>query len=241
MEHCLNCKAETEKSHLYCPACGQKNGLPRLTLKEIGYEIFHSLSDTKGLLHLILHLLQNPGLVALEYVSGKRKKYFPPFSFLILVIGLASLLLKESQVISHQAGTKIGGVGQFMDEHVNLLMFLNIPVIALLNRFFFPKYGFNVAEHAVLVAFLSGIKSIFFSLFVFPLLYFYSTIYYQLLGIYTLLWFMYFNWGNAQFLQSSKFVDRFKSVLVLLLAQLFSILLVAVVLFVFKRESFPNH
>ena len=34
-----------------------------------------------------------PGHVAREYVEGKRKKYFGPFAFLVITVGLASLVV----------------------------------------------------------------------------------------------------------------------------------------------------
>ena len=100
-ETCPNCQSPLTKMDQFCPSCGQKARLPRITTSEVASNIIHSFTDTRGLWHLIFNLVVRPGLVARDFVTGKRNSYFPPFSFLILVVGIMSLLMGESHVISH--------------------------------------------------------------------------------------------------------------------------------------------
>jgi hypothetical protein len=42
----------------------------------------------KGIFQLLKALVTQTGTVAREFVSGKRKKYFPPFNFFLIVAAL---------------------------------------------------------------------------------------------------------------------------------------------------------
>ncbi|GEM_PF-4297466 len=79
---CLNCGAAWQPGMNYCPQCGQKTDIHRLTFTHILHEFFHAFTHAdKGIFHLLKGLATQPGTVAREYVEGKRKKYFNPFTF----------------------------------------------------------------------------------------------------------------------------------------------------------------
>ena len=241
-ETCPNCQSPLTKMDQFCPSCGQKARLPRITSREIVFNIVHSFTDTRGLSHLIINLTHRPGLVARDYVTGKRSTYFPPFSFLILVVGVTSLLLGESHVISHQTNmegvNKASFIGNFMDAHANLIIFLNVPILAFFNHLLFRKSGFNYAEHLVMTAFISGMKSIFFSLLVMPFLYFFPEIYFKIVACYMVCWVLYFSWANLQFTQSSGLMARLKGFLVPVLSQLGTVVLVILIMLLyFGKEA----
>ena len=236
-ETCPNCQYILAKTDLYCPSCGQKARLPRITTREVVANIIHSFTDTRGLWHLIRNLVKQPGRVARDFVTGKRNRYFPPFSFLILVVGLTSLLLGETQVISHQtdhsASNKDNLVGEFMDNHANLIIFLNVPILAFYNFLLFRKARFYFAEHLVMTAFTSGMKSIVFSLLVMPLLYLLPEFYFMVIASYLVLWVVYFSWANLQFTQNSGIQARIRGFFVPILSQLTTIALVVLALFLY--------
>lgn len=93
METCPNCSTLLEKKFAYCPICGQSAHIHRFNLPHVFHEVFHALTHAdKGLLHLIKNLTLRPGVTAREYIlEGKRKTYFNPFTFLLLVLGLTVL------------------------------------------------------------------------------------------------------------------------------------------------------
>lgn len=225
-ETCPNCQHHITETETHCPGCGQKNRLPRLTTYEIAVDIFHSLTDARGLLHLIYNLVERPGQVAREFVQGKRRSYFPPFSFLILVVGVTSLLLGQSQVISQQTGQKMSQIGRFMDEHANIIIFLNVPILAFFNRVLFRRVGYNYAEHLVMAAFTSGLKSIFFSLLVVPFLYLFPWFYIKIVAVYMLCWAVYFAWANLGFTQRRGWKAFLLGLCVPILTQITTVLLV---------------
>jgi hypothetical protein len=89
MNNCINCERSIAAEYQYCPSCGQRTAVHRLNFHDITHDGLHYVTHAdKGVLYLILHLAKYPGRVAREYVSGKRKKYFPPLNFFLLVAGI---------------------------------------------------------------------------------------------------------------------------------------------------------
>jgi len=201
--------------------------LTRITAREVLLEVIQSFTNSKGLIHLISILILKPGVVAREYVEGKRKRYFAPFSFLILMVGMSSLLIGESAMISQHVGSKVSVFGKFMDRHANLVIFLGVPILAFFNWLLFRNGKFNYAENLVLAAFTSGQKSIFFSVFIAPAVYFFPNYYSIIIGIYVVFWICYFTWANLQFLHQTGYQTIIKSLLIPLLTQLTTIAILA--------------
>ena len=108
---------------VYCGICGQKYATERLTLREIGHDLLHALIHVdRSALSLVQMLLVRPGTVALNYVQGKRKRYFGPFSFLVIVVAAASavIALTGFRAVSTD---RANVVADFLQRHLNLLMF----------------------------------------------------------------------------------------------------------------------
>jgi len=144
----------------------------------------------KGILLLIKQLAINPGVVAREYVDGKRNKYFNPFSFLILVVGIASVILISSGFVSFNTNSRVASnpVSVFFNKHVNLVILFNMPVLALFSWLLLRKSKTNYAENLVLAAYTSGERSVFFSLLPAPLWMLLQNYYYLILGVYIFCW-----------------------------------------------------
>jgi hypothetical protein len=159
--NCLNC------GYKYCPQCGQTTDTHKLSLSHIWHDLLHAVTHAdKSIFSLIRHLLFNPGKVAAEYVEGKRKKYFNPFAFLVLVVGIASLILISSGFTNFAGNPRMQGnpVSAFFNKHINLIIFLNVPLLGMFSSLFFRKSGRNFAENLVLAAYTSGERSVFFSI-----------------------------------------------------------------------------
>jgi hypothetical protein len=89
MDNCINCERSIAVEFQFCPTCGQRTAVHRLNFHDITHDGLHYVTHAdKGVLDLILHLAKYPGKVAREYVLGKRKKYFPPLNFFLLVAGI---------------------------------------------------------------------------------------------------------------------------------------------------------
>ena len=94
VSHCSNCNALARTDDKYCSKCGQEIHVHRFTLGHIFHEFFHAFTHAdKGIFYLLKELLVKPGTVAREYIGGKRKKYFNPFTFFLILAGLFVYLI----------------------------------------------------------------------------------------------------------------------------------------------------
>lgn len=234
--NCLNCGTLTAPSYRFCPECGQTTDTHRLSLGHIWHDLLHAVTHAdKSIFALIRYLLLNPGKVAAEYVEGKRKKYFNPFAFLVLVVGIASLILISSGFTNFAGNPRMQGnpVSAFFNKHINLIIFLNVPLLAMFSSLFFRKSGRNFAENLVLAAYTSGERSVFFSIVIAPLWMLLHTQYYLFLSIYIFSWHIYFAWACSYFHTGRKAVNFFKGFMIALCTQLLTMLLVSLTYMVY--------
>jgi len=179
---CANCGSELESAYKYCPQCTQTTHLHRFTIGHIAHELIHVFTHAdKSIFSLIRQLATRPGHVAREYVlEGKRKKYFNPFTLLVLVLGFTLLMnaiykpytkaaaatAKEFEVrpgasekkkqVFKELSTKQRNAMQFVETQTKIVVLLSIPVMALVFFLFFRKSGVNYAEHLVVLIILSA-------------------------------------------------------------------------------------
>lgn len=84
---CLNCG--TRLSGPYCSLCGQKDQERILPLGHLLHDVFHEIWHLDARFLHTLKALLRPGLLTLDYVAGRRMRWFPPFRLYLI----ASLLL----------------------------------------------------------------------------------------------------------------------------------------------------
>ena len=233
---CLNCSFDFKAGEKFCTNCGQKTETHRLNVTHIGHDILHAVTHAdKGILHLIKELAFNPGLVAKEYVQGKRKKYFNPFSFLFLVVGIASIFLSMSGFVDFGANAKVPAnpISNFLNKHINLIILLNVPFLSFFSWLLFKKNKNNYAEHLVLAAFVSGERSVFFSVLIAPIWMLLHNYYTLLLSVYIFCWLIYFGWTCSQFFTGKKWINFSKGVLVGVLTQLITMVLITAFFYIY--------
>ena len=89
---CLNCGAERLGD--YCHGCGQHHRNDRLTLRSVWRDFAERfLKWERGLPATVRLAVLDPGRLARDYVSGRRRRYVNPVSFLLLGSALAVLLI----------------------------------------------------------------------------------------------------------------------------------------------------
>lgn len=185
MTICKNCDHSFEGK--FCPNCSQKADTHRFTVKHFAHEFFHAFTHTdKGILFLMKELFTRPGHAIREYNEGKRKKYFNPITFLLIVSALQIFAAKKIQIFEHYT-TAIGAVVSqvapsekdrdeikqeikqrtekplaLVMENTKLITLLFIPMLALLTWLFFRKSGVNYAENLVLNVMISAQLSVLF-------------------------------------------------------------------------------
>ena len=144
MDLCKNCDATLDGP--YCPACGQRNVDLERPFLELAREILKETFDVDGRAWRTLKtLFAQPGRLTSEFLAGKRKTYTPPLrlyifisvSFFIVMAWVASrgLLLDQAQTLETDAARQ----ANFMSDELPRLMFLLMPVFALILKAFFRE------------------------------------------------------------------------------------------------------
>lgn len=88
---CLNC-GQALPAGEYCPHCGQRHP-HRLTLGHVLHEVVHVFTHADNtIVGFVPQVLLRPGYVVADYLAGRRKRYFNPFQFLLLAVGLVTVL-----------------------------------------------------------------------------------------------------------------------------------------------------
>lgn len=154
MQHtCLNCHAHFKGN--YCPECGQKATVKRITGGAVIAEVIHFFTHLeKGFLHTSLSLLAKPGLVSLDYLEGKRKNYQPPVSYLLIwtsvyILAHNFIIRAFSYTLSNEALTLPGiteEANEMLRKHFTLFI-APLPVVSALliflilarKRFYFSE------------------------------------------------------------------------------------------------------
>jgi hypothetical protein len=148
---CLNCGYSFKGK--YCPSCGQKAEIDRLTLPVVLAEMLHFFTHfEKGFLHTAWSFTVKPGVTSLNFLKGKRKQYQSPVSYLFIGIGLYILL--HNFIINHYnyhvTAETLSGMG--IKDQANVLLrthFTPFIIFVLITSAFIvffvlarPKFNF---------------------------------------------------------------------------------------------------
>ncbi len=172
---CLNCGGTLLPGQNFCPLCGQKTNVKRLTVYQLTHDFLLVIVNLeRGLLRLFKGLTVNPGKVAVEYVAGKRTTYFSPFAFMTICIALTVIInnwvkpweskiepdqkvlarlydqpTKEKYLRTVKRNAWIQGVA---NKNLSTVSVLVAPYYALFLWWFFKRRGRNFAE--IIIAYL---------------------------------------------------------------------------------------
>ncbi len=161
---CISCNNEHEEK--FCPNCGEKNGVKKITLPSIMEDTFISVTDMdKGFLYNLKSLVLNPKRITSDYINGKRKGILNPVSFLILSITFYLVMitffkmprpLGEKEVILGTTYGKFGYViGKFITTNLKFFWILSIIPLATSIQLIFKKY--NLIENLAISSFIMGL------------------------------------------------------------------------------------
>lgn len=205
MLNCLNCNAPLTTTQKFCGECGQKTALKRVNLHDVFHDAIHYFTHAdKGIFTLLISLIKQPGLVAKEYVEGKRKKHFPPLNFFLIVAavyivmgGITSKYSKTplqrntrensytsapkismpdnfQQAESIKRMEKMANIGRFFSKYSNYVAMLAAPLISFLIWLLYLRGRYNYTEHLVANLYLIGFTNLFRCLIVAPIAIFLS-------------------------------------------------------------------
>ena len=144
MAPCRNCQTPLEGA--FCPTCGQKDVDLERPLGALVGEVLRETLDVDGRARRTFRtLFRHPGALTSEYLLGRRRSYTPPLrlylvisvSFFVLVAWLAGqgMLLDPGQTREADAASQ----AQFMSDELPRMMFVLLPIFAILIKVVFPR------------------------------------------------------------------------------------------------------
>jgi hypothetical protein len=156
---CLNC--DQEISGNFCSQCGQKTAIHRIDFKNfIKHHFLHGLFHIeKGMLFTAKESLIRPGKAALDYIEGKRIRYYNVFYFILLLIGLNIFLSNyydrldeiyngnSTKIENNALGIKLE---HFVSDNAKILIFSFVPLFAINSFILFRKRKLNFSEHIII-------------------------------------------------------------------------------------------
>ncbi|RXK59688.1 DUF3667 domain-containing protein [Lacibacter luteus] len=163
---CLNC--ETAYTGHFCNNCGQKE-THRYTVGHVFHELVHVFTHAdKGIFSFAWNIIKKPGIVALDLVEGRRKRYFNLFQYLLIIVGITTFLVTQTHLIEKTVITMSKGtstvqsselvklqqsVAAFLQKYNNIFQLILIPLFAFFSWLFIGRsrkrnYAENIVLHA---------------------------------------------------------------------------------------------
>ncbi len=158
--NCLNCNEELTGN--FCAGCGQKADTHRISFKNF---IFHDLLHgtfhiEKGMLFTAKQALLRPGQAALDYISGKRKRYYNVFLLVLLIYGVMLFTRHVDEMFTQTSGEIIpekvyqNEASKKMDELISqkskIILLLFVPFAAFNSFVLFRRKKLNISEHFII-------------------------------------------------------------------------------------------
>lgn len=167
--NCINCGEPLALDQRYCPNCGGKRMYNRITWRNL-FEDFvdRFLNIENSFLKTFIALFKKPEDVIVGYMNGMRKKYLPAFNYFAIALTINGIYIfiiskwLKDNLVEAQASLYSGETaaiqeqfaGAWFDtiaEYQSLLMFLTIPILALIAKIVFWNYKkINFVEHLVI-------------------------------------------------------------------------------------------
>jgi len=232
---CKNCETENTEAFKYCPNCSQKVNTHRLTFHDVLHDAMHYFTHVdKGIFQLIRDLIIKRGLVAKEYIEGKRKKYFPPLNFFLLIAtvfvfmstlgepaekkDIAKAYPEANQIKDPIKKHQLIGIYQrkeniahFTTKYSNLMAMCSLPISAFIFWLFYRRAKYNYIEHVVAGMFMQGIGILAYALLVLPVTYLLHIPTYYGVAAFFLVQLFYFSTFYYGFLNKSTKLAYFKA------------------------------
>jgi hypothetical protein len=219
---CKNCEKKVQGN--YCTSCGQKTSINEVTFKETFQDLSDAIFSIEApLLTTLKMLVINPGKLFTEYLSGKRKTYYRPVTFFILMTVIyllirelinydpfGSTILQVNDLTTSQLLTK---ARNFMLFNIDKLLFVFVFSLGLMMKLFFYNKK-SLAEFFAISFFLMGIYTILTTLNMFYIRFIDNS--FQ--GIHIVMMLLYFIYAMVSFFIKKKLLIIIKSVFTYVIA-----------------------
>ncbi len=160
---CLNCGTHFKSN--FCPECGQKAEVERLTASHLLHETVHSITHyEKGFLHTLWLFLIKPGNAGMKYLSGKRKEFQKPVGYILILTGVYIILhnfiinqydyhyLSSNSAITFEEQSNI-----FLRKHFTPFIFFILVISAFIIYIVLANKRYNFIEILTLCLYGGGV------------------------------------------------------------------------------------
>jgi len=150
----------------------EKRTVKRITLKQSFTDFLDAFNVERGLIYTVKLLFTKPGILVRYYLKEGRYRIVNAFRLLIITTALSLVVLSFTD--SFQLLYNVNGdtkeeteeMSRFIDslftDWYNLILWLSIPIYALITFLLFKKYEpFNYAEHVVIQSFYISVSNLF--------------------------------------------------------------------------------
>jgi hypothetical protein len=224
----MTCKNCGNTIHVkYCSYCGQEPIKGRLSVKEFMQKFAEAFThaDT-SVFTLVKHLSRRPAGVSREYIEGKRKKYYSPMKYLVLVVTLSALLTLHYEKYEVPFEPVFGAESDidevvehkyFNHNYYKYLLFLSIPLASFVTWLVFRKSGLNFSENLVINTYLLAQVILLHTIFVTPIVIYSSSLDDWIILIYMVLAVAYILWSYTSFFGGKWWITLMQSIIALAL------------------------
>ncbi len=158
---CISC--EHEHNENFCPNCGEKSGIERITFFSILGSTFSIITNMdKGLLFNFKAMFLKPKKITTDYINGKRKGILNPVTYLIVAISLYLIVITIFQIPHEPENIKSTSkpeklyfaveAGRFIRKYLKYFWIFSILPLGLSLKIVFGKY--NYPEHLAISSFI---------------------------------------------------------------------------------------
>ena len=162
---CPNCGAKREGP--YCHECGQRYMKARLTAWELWWIFADRFLDwEEGVWRTFLKMATAPGVVIRHYLSGRRKTYLNPFSYVLFCAALYALgqfVMRRAAGLSAAPGIQEmqawGSALNNVEDQFSLIAYGTVLVVALVAiamQIMFDRQLLSAMEAVVTALYASG-------------------------------------------------------------------------------------
>ncbi len=162
---CSNCGAQIQGN--FCSSCGQRSSVSVVTFKETFGDLAAGLLSLEApIWKTIVHLTIKPGTMLTAYLAGKRKSYYKPVSFFIIMSALYLLVRWAIGFdLASDTTVRVGNIGDgqmlskaraFFVLNVDKLLFFFVFSMALMLKLFFYK-RYSLAEYFAVSFYMVGV------------------------------------------------------------------------------------
>ncbi len=158
--NCKNCNTPQRTDYKFCPACGAKVVVKRLTFRNLAYDITERVFNVDStFFRTFIQLFSRPEEVIDSYVQGVRRKYLNPISHLGVALTLSGItIFIMKKVMTPEMFNSYGGdlpeevagkIYEAIFDYSSLFFLVYIPVFALAAYLTFNKKGYFFSEYII--------------------------------------------------------------------------------------------